>query len=58
MSEQDVEFSGGGTNTLVAIALVMGVLSLALNFYNIQLVNNVSATVSVDKITQAAAAKG
>ncbi len=56
MSDQDVEFTGGVSSTLVAIALVAGVLSLALNFYNIQRTNELSATISVEKIKRAAAA--
>ncbi len=54
--EQDVQFSAGGNNTLVAIALVAGVLSLALNFYTIQRTNEISQLVSLQSI-QASQAK-
>lgn len=53
--DQDVQFSAGGSNTLVAIALVAGVLSLALNFYTIQRINETSQLVSLMTIQAAKA---
>jgi hypothetical protein len=57
MSDQveDVQFSGENNNTLVAIALVTGVLSLALNFYTIQRTNEISQLVSLMTIQAAQA---
>jgi hypothetical protein len=52
MADNDVSISGS-SNTMTALALVAAVLSLALNFWNIQRVNELSASISLDKIKAA-----
>ncbi len=54
--ENDVEFTGS-SNTMTAIALVAALLSLALNFWNIQRTNGLQVAIEVDRINAAAAAK-
>ncbi|MBI5505578.1 MAG: hypothetical protein HY899_12320 [Deltaproteobacteria bacterium] len=56
MSENDVQLTGSG-NTMAVIALVAAILSLALNFWNIDRTNGLQASIAVDKINAAAAAK-
>ena len=48
--EQDVRLTNSSSNTLVALALVASMLSLALNFFNMNRMNELSATVSLHKI--------
>ncbi len=50
MADNDVQFSTGNTNTLLAIALVAATISLALNFYNIWRTNDVATALAVQTI--------
>ncbi|HYC00785.1 MAG TPA: hypothetical protein VEC57_16750 [Candidatus Limnocylindrales bacterium] len=52
MADNEVQLSGSA-NTMAVIAMVAAVLSLALNFWNMQRINEVSASVSLDKIKAA-----
>ncbi len=56
MSENDVQLTGS-SNTMAVIAMVAAILSLALNFWNIDRTNSLQASIAVDKINAAAAAK-
>ena len=52
MADNDIELSGS-SNTMTMIAIVAALLSLALNFWNMQRINEVSATIALDKIKAA-----
>lgn len=56
MAENEVEFSSANNNTLVAIALVAAILSLALNFYTLTRTNELAAIVAVERIKAAKSA--
>jgi|GEM_PF-1909432 len=56
MSDNDVQLSGS-SNTMAVLAMVAAVLSLALNFWNINRTNGLQAAIAVDRINAAAAAK-
>ncbi len=56
MADSEVQFSSGSSSTLIAIALVAAILSLALNFYNLTRTNQLAAIVAVERIKAAQAA--
>jgi len=56
MSQQDVQLSGS-VNTMAVIALVAAMLSLSLNFWCLDRINGLQASIQIDRINAAQAAK-
>lgn len=56
MSDNEVQLTGSG-NTMALIAMIAAMLSLALNFWNLDRTNGLQASIAIDKINAAQAAK-